>query len=65
MTTSDTYKTAQQVADKLGFSVETIYDWAQRGTIPVAFRVGGRLRFDIDAVVAALNDGTRDEAAAR
>jgi len=54
------YKTAEQVAFKLGYSVDTIYDWAASEKIPVAFRAGGRLRFDIDAVIAALNDGTHN-----
>jgi len=50
------YKTAEQVAFKLGYSVDTIYDWAQAGKIPVVFRAGGQIRFDLDAVVAALRE---------
>jgi len=50
------YVTPQELAALLRVKVETVYDLAQRGEIPVAFRVGGRLRFDQEAVVAALRD---------
>jgi len=50
------FKTAEQVAFKLGYSVDTIYDWAQAGKIPVVFRAGGQIRFDLTDVVAALKE---------
>jgi len=53
------YKTAEQVAFKLGYSIDTIYDWAQAGKIPVAFRAGGQLRFDLAQVVAALKEAEK------
>ena len=46
--------TAQQVAVEIGASIDKVYEMAQTGEIPVAFRVGPRYRFDLDAVVAAM-----------
>jgi excisionase family DNA binding protein len=43
--------TARQVGDLLGFSPNTIVDWAEAGRIPV-FKVGGRLRFRESEVLA-------------
>ena len=54
VTSEKSYKTAAYVAHRLGVTKETVYDMAQRGQIPVAFRLGPRLRFDIDEVEAAL-----------
>jgi excisionase family DNA binding protein len=48
------YVTAKQLATQIGASIDKVYEMAQTGEIPVAFRVGPRLRFDPDAVVAAL-----------
>jgi excisionase family DNA binding protein len=46
--------TPQQVAETLGVHINTVYALAQRGEIPVLFHVGPRIRFDMDAVLAAL-----------
>lgn len=46
-------RTASEIADRLGFSASTIVDWAEAGTIP-SFKLGGRLRFNEDEVVAWL-----------
>jgi excisionase family DNA binding protein len=35
---------ARQLAELLGFSPDTIVDWAEAGSVP-AFKIGGRLRF--------------------
>lgn len=46
------------LARKFGVSTPTIRDWAARGVIPVAVRVGRVLRFDLDAVTGAVADAT-------
>jgi excisionase family DNA binding protein len=51
---AEKYSTARELADVIGVRVETVYDMAQTGEIPVAFRVGGRLRFDIPHVIRVL-----------
>ena len=51
---SGEYVSAQVVADRIGATVDTVYEYAQLGRIPVAFRLGARYRFDLDAVVEAL-----------
>lgn len=45
--------TARELAAYLGVNVDTVYQKAQSGEIPVAFRAGPRLRFDRAAVLAA------------
>ncbi len=49
---------APVLARKFGVSTPTIRDWAARGVIPVAVRVGRVLRFDPDAVTRAVADAT-------
>jgi excisionase family DNA binding protein len=51
-----TLATPKDVAEQLGIHINTVYSMAQRGDIPVAFHVGPRLRFDMDAVMQALRD---------
>ena len=51
--------TAREVAELVGVSTWTVYGWARRGLIP-AIRVTDRiLRFDADAVIAALEGGRK------
>lgn len=38
----ETYFTPQEVADKFGVKVNTVWDWLRKGKLR-AFRVGGRL----------------------
>ncbi len=48
---------ARELAELLGVSPWTVYSWARRGAIP-AIRASDRiLRFDADAVIAALEGG--------
>jgi excisionase family DNA binding protein len=49
-----TIVTPKEVAATLQVHENTVYAMAQRGEIPVAFHVGPRIRFDLDAVLAAL-----------
>jgi excisionase family DNA binding protein len=48
---TEPYISAREVAQHIGASVDKVYELAQTGEIPVAFRIGPRLRFD-PAVVA-------------
>lgn len=45
--------TTEQLADRLGCSVQTLQRWARAGKIP-ALRAGKDLRFQYDKVLAAL-----------
>lgn len=60
--TSHGYSTPKQVAERLGVSLNTVYALAQRGEIPVAFRIGPRLRLDMAAVERTLK--AREEGSA-
>ena len=42
--------TAKDVAEMIGVSLNTVYQLAQAGEIPVLRRIGPRLRFDLDQV---------------
>lgn len=47
--------TSQQLAAELGYSACTVQAWAKRGEIPsIRHGARGRLRFDLEDVVAAL-----------
>jgi excisionase family DNA binding protein len=48
------YLTAPELANAINASIDKVYEMAQTGEIPVAFRVGARYRFDLEAVVAAM-----------
>jgi excisionase family DNA binding protein len=54
------YVRPRAIADVLDVSVDTVYALAQRGEIPVAFRVGPELRFSVEEVVAALKRATAE-----
>jgi excisionase family DNA binding protein len=43
--------TARELGDLLGFSADTIVDWAEAGKVP-AFKIGGRLRFRLSEAEA-------------
>lgn len=47
--------TARDVADHLGFSLNTVYALAQKGEIPVAVKVGSKIRFRLSEVEQALS----------
>lgn len=42
--------TPKDVADQLGIRIETVYRYAQDGVLPIACRLGPRIRFDQDAI---------------
>jgi len=42
--------TAQELADMLQVSVETVYQWRRKRTGPPGFRAGRHLRFDLELV---------------
>lgn len=44
-----------ELADVLGISVHTLYNWRVRGEGPPGFRVGGRVRYRRSAVEAWLH----------
>lgn len=52
---TEPFLTARQVADMLGFSADTIVDWAEAGKLP-AFKLGGRLRFQASELEEHLQD---------
>jgi excisionase family DNA binding protein len=41
---------AKTVAGELGVRIETVYRWAQDGKLPVACRLGPKIRFDLDVI---------------
>lgn len=51
---------ADELAEVLNLSVDSIYRLARRGVLP-AFRVGRTVRFDLDRVEAALAVRTQDD----
>lgn len=51
--------TARELAGILGFSADTIVDWAEAGKLP-AFKLGGRLRFRESEVLAWLERQRRE-----
>ena len=55
-----TLVTPQQVADQLAIRVETVYRMAQAGELPVACRIGPRIRFDQDAIDEWIKRGGSD-----
>jgi excisionase family DNA binding protein len=57
---SPRYVRPRVIADVLDISVDTVYSLAQRGEIPVAFRVGPELRFSVEEVVTALKRATAE-----
>ncbi|MFJ7063182.1 helix-turn-helix transcriptional regulator [Streptomyces microflavus] len=48
----DRYLTPIDLADLLGVSIETIYQWRRKDTGPRGFRVGRHLRYDPEDVRA-------------
>lgn len=50
---------ARELAELVGVSPWTIYSWARKGTIPALRATDRILRFDADAVIAALEGGRR------
>lgn len=51
--------TAREIAELLGVSTWTVYAWARRGTIPALRATDRILRFDAEAVIAALEGGRK------
>ena len=51
--------TAREVTELVGVSTWTVYGWARRGTIPAIRATDRILRFDADAVIAALEGGRK------
>ena len=51
--------TARELADLIGVSTWTIYSWTNKGVIPCLRASNHVLRFDTDAVLAALESGAR------
>jgi excisionase family DNA binding protein len=50
---------AKTVAAELGIRVETVYRMAQEGRIPVALRIGPKIRFDRDEIERLVGSGER------
>jgi excisionase family DNA binding protein len=48
---------AREIAELLGVSTWTVYSWTRKGTIPAIRATDRILRFDADAVIAALEGG--------
>lgn len=55
-----TLVTPQQVATQLAVRVETVYRMAQDGVLPVACRVGPRIRFSQEAIDEWIKRGGSD-----
>jgi excisionase family DNA binding protein len=51
--------TAREIAEILGVSTWTVYDWARSGRIPAIRATPRIVRFDADAVLAALEGGRK------
>jgi excisionase family DNA binding protein len=51
--------TAKEVAHALQVSPRTVLEWHRQGRIPGIQPTGSTVRFDLDAVLAALKDGRR------
>lgn len=46
----DTLMSAQDIAEKLGVSLRTVYRWKADGDLPPALRVGRHLRYRPDDI---------------
>jgi excisionase family DNA binding protein len=51
--------TAREIAEILGVSTWTVYDWSRSGRIPAIRATPRVVRFDVDAVLAALEGGRK------
>jgi excisionase family DNA binding protein len=51
--------TARELAELLGVSTWTVYSWARKKTIPSLRATDRIVRFDADAVIAALEGGRK------
>lgn len=51
--------TAKEIAEILGVSTWTVYDWSRSGRIPAIRATPRVVRFDADAVLAALEGGRK------
>ena len=51
--------TAREIAELLGISTWTVYSWARSKRIPVIRATPRIVRFDADAVLAALEGGRK------
>ena len=51
--------TAREIAEILGVSTWTVYDWSRSGRIPAIRATPRVVRFDADAVLAALEGGRK------
>ncbi len=49
------FQTAAEIAEFLSVTPRTVYQWAEEGRIPTAFRNGRTVRFSLDAVMASLS----------
>lgn len=58
MTTSTPAKlmTVRQVADRLGVSADTVYQWSFLGKLPKV-KLGSRLRFDSEVIERVAREG--------
>jgi excisionase family DNA binding protein len=48
--TAEEFLTPQQLADYLGLSIKTIYDWNSSGFAPPRRRIGNRVRYAVSDV---------------
>jgi len=51
--------TARELAELIGVSTWTVYSWARKKTIPSLRATDRIVRFDADAVIAALEGGRK------
>lgn len=51
--------TARELAELLGVSTWTVYSWSRKKTIPSLRATDRIVRFDADAVIAALEGGRK------
>ena len=49
--------TSREIAEIIGISIYTVYEWTKLGRIPVIRLTPRTIRYDIDAVLAALQEG--------
>jgi len=49
--------TAKEIAEIIGISTYTVYEWTRLRRIPVIRLTPRTIRYDIDAVLAALKEG--------
>lgn len=60
-----TFITITELSELIGVPVGTIRGWRKNGTGPVAYRIGGQLRYTITDVAAWIEASREDRGGAR